>query len=37
LTDAIPDDFKPQLPSVKEIEEKLENYEKTKGNKELIE
>jgi len=35
LTDAIPDDFKPQLPSVKEIEEKLENYEKTKGNKEL--
>jgi predicted nuclease of restriction endonuclease-like (RecB) superfamily len=28
LTDAIPDDFKPKLPSVEEMEKKLENYEK---------
>jgi predicted nuclease of restriction endonuclease-like (RecB) superfamily len=28
LTDAIPDDFKPNLPSVKEIEKRLDGYEK---------
>jgi hypothetical protein len=27
LTDAIPDDFKPKLPSVKELEEKLRNQQ----------
>ena len=30
LTDAIPEDFKPKLPSVEELENKLENYEKEK-------